>query len=172
MERLAGAFGFAEGEVREGDAFNRELQEQKRLEKIAEREAKEKERRWVLGAGWCAEYWLCQAGCRAGQQWVRLGPWRLAAVRMAWVRTGSALRDSKEAGRTPISLSRTQTSSLAHPTHSYFFAPAGSALRRRRRRPRRWRRSGSGRTRSGSGSRRRRSGRRRRRQSGQRRSAR
>ena len=32
-------------QVKEGDAFNRELQEQKRLERIAEREAKEKERK-------------------------------------------------------------------------------------------------------------------------------
>lgn len=45
MAKLSSAFGF-DGEVREGDAFNRELQEQKRQERIAEREAKEKERRW------------------------------------------------------------------------------------------------------------------------------
>ncbi len=32
-------------QVKEGDAFNRELQEQKRLERIAEREAQEKERK-------------------------------------------------------------------------------------------------------------------------------
>ena len=44
MERLRGAFGLGAEEVaREGDAFNRELQEQKRLDKIAEREKKERE---------------------------------------------------------------------------------------------------------------------------------
>lgn len=43
MARLKDAFGFAE-DVHEGDAFNRELQEQKRLDKVAERE-KEKKRR-------------------------------------------------------------------------------------------------------------------------------
>ena len=46
MERLRGAFGFGE-EQKEGEAFNRELQEQRRLERVAEREAKEKERRWA-----------------------------------------------------------------------------------------------------------------------------
>lgn len=50
MERLRGAFGFGADEVKEGDAFNRELQEQKRLDRIAERDAKEKERRCVGGA--------------------------------------------------------------------------------------------------------------------------
>ena len=52
MERLRGAFGLGTEEVaREGDAFNRELQEQKRLDKIAEREKKEKEHKWVGGGG-------------------------------------------------------------------------------------------------------------------------
>jgi serine/arginine repetitive matrix protein 2 len=43
MDRLRNAFGFIEG-MKEGEAFDRELQEQRRLERIAEREAKEKER--------------------------------------------------------------------------------------------------------------------------------
>jgi serine/arginine repetitive matrix protein 2 len=43
MARLKNAFGFGE-EVKEGDAFNRELQEQKRLEKIEEREQEKKRR--------------------------------------------------------------------------------------------------------------------------------
>lgn len=55
MAKLKSAFGFGE-EVREGDAFNRELQEQKRQERVAEREAKERERRWgggaLSGGGW------------------------------------------------------------------------------------------------------------------------
>jgi hypothetical protein len=46
MDRLRSAFGLAGEEgVLEGDAFNRELQEEKRQERIAEREAKEKERK-------------------------------------------------------------------------------------------------------------------------------
>ena len=44
MARLQAAFGFAE-EGRVGDAFNRELQEQKRQQKIDEREAKEREKK-------------------------------------------------------------------------------------------------------------------------------
>lgn len=43
MERLRGAFGFG-AEVKEGEAFDRELQEQRRLERRAERERVEKER--------------------------------------------------------------------------------------------------------------------------------
>ena len=42
-ETLKDAFGFGE-DVKEGDAFNRELQEQKRQEKLAEREAERKRR--------------------------------------------------------------------------------------------------------------------------------
>lgn len=42
MDRLRAAFGL--GEVKEGEAFDQELQEQRRLERIAEREAREKER--------------------------------------------------------------------------------------------------------------------------------
>ena len=44
MERLRGAFGMG-GEHKEGEAFDRELQEQKRLDRIAEREEKERQRR-------------------------------------------------------------------------------------------------------------------------------
>ena len=44
MARLMNAFGFAE-EGRVGDAFNRELQEQKRQQMIDEREAKEREKK-------------------------------------------------------------------------------------------------------------------------------
>lgn len=40
MDKLKNAFGFTE-DIKEGDAFNRELQEQKKLDRIAEREAKE-----------------------------------------------------------------------------------------------------------------------------------
>jgi serine/arginine repetitive matrix protein 2 len=42
MRKLQNAFGL--GETVEGQAFNRDLQEQKKLERVAEREAKEKER--------------------------------------------------------------------------------------------------------------------------------
>ncbi|KAG7669408.1 hypothetical protein KSW81_007563 [Nannochloris sp. 'desiccata'] len=40
MDKLKNAFGFT-ADIKEGDAFNRELQEQKKLDRIAEREAKE-----------------------------------------------------------------------------------------------------------------------------------
>jgi len=40
MDKLKNAFGFTE-DIKEGDAFNRELQEQKKLDRMAEREAKE-----------------------------------------------------------------------------------------------------------------------------------
>ncbi|KFM23825.1 Pre-mRNA-splicing factor CWC21 [Auxenochlorella protothecoides] len=43
MGRLRGAFGI--GETKEGDAFDRELQDRRRQEKIAERENREQERR-------------------------------------------------------------------------------------------------------------------------------
>lgn len=42
MDKLRSAFGL--GEVKEGEAFDQELQERKRQERIAEREAREKER--------------------------------------------------------------------------------------------------------------------------------
>lgn len=41
MERLRGAFGFG-AEVKEGEAFDRELQEQRRQERIAEKEREKK----------------------------------------------------------------------------------------------------------------------------------
>ena len=44
MERLRGAFGLR-GEHREGEAFDRELQEKRRQERIAEREERERQRR-------------------------------------------------------------------------------------------------------------------------------
>ncbi len=44
MDKLRAAFGLS-AEAKEGEAFDQELQEQKRQERIAEREAKEKERR-------------------------------------------------------------------------------------------------------------------------------
>lgn len=59
MERLRGAFGFAEGVEQEGDAFNRELQEQRRQERAAEREAKEREHK-------CAECVGLWRGLEAG----------------------------------------------------------------------------------------------------------
>lgn len=46
MARLRGAFGFGGTDgPREGDAFNRELQEQKRQEARDERDAKERDRK-------------------------------------------------------------------------------------------------------------------------------
>lgn len=43
MDKLRAAFGLGE-DTKEGEAFDQELQERKRQEKIAEREAKEQER--------------------------------------------------------------------------------------------------------------------------------
>lgn len=67
MARLRGAFGFDAEGPREGEAFNRELQEQRREEARAEREAKERERKCV--------------GCRAGARGE--GPSRRAVVALA-----------------------------------------------------------------------------------------
>lgn len=49
MDRLRGAFGLRE--TKEGEAFDRELQERRRQEKIADRDAREKERRCGLAGG-------------------------------------------------------------------------------------------------------------------------
>lgn len=71
-------------QVKEGEAFNRELQEQKRLAAIAEREAKEKERRCVPRflfllpclLPFCVGVasWMCVGCCRGGAALIRQAP--------------------------------------------------------------------------------------------------
>lgn len=51
MDRLRGALGLGEGQ-REGEAFDRELQERRRQEKIAEREQREREKRYDSAGFW------------------------------------------------------------------------------------------------------------------------
>lgn len=142
MAKLKSAFGFGEDEVREGDAFNRELQEQKRQERIAEREAKEEERRWVGGGPggrssiWRSRRMLGQQGGLSCTDWSRPADPPTLCKCLGGAR---AQRRGCICGSSAACLAPEPSCAVAAAS-----ALTGSASRRPRRRPRRLRRSVSG----------------------------